>query len=316
MRFVFSSCLLLSAVAFGQSLTLSVMDASALSDAQVRKLHKAAVEAAKSLSAMPVVDTFDFKGPKRGCATSDLPCQRERVQKVGTAGVVALWLKGRSDGADAEAVLFLDGERLTGLRPGDLENDALDSGLKGLFEAVLPQWLRKGWGGVKLAEEPPPGSVVKVDGRVLGGKRAEVLAVPAGTHQLDLVYPDGRALLVKVDVAEGARTRLDAAPAPAVTGGATARLQSISPWRIVSYTAWMAGTATVLAALIVGFFGRQTAVGQSPCAIDNRECVTYATAQEQQRLAAGYASTANVLLAVGLTLAVGGAGLFTVDVLR
>jgi hypothetical protein len=103
-------------------------------------------------------------------------------------------------------------------------------------------------------------------------------------------------------------------PAGVQTGsGAGAGLSAL---RVVSYAAWMVGAATLLSAFIVGFVGRQTANGQSPCTVDSRECTTLTMAQEQSRRAAGYAFTANVLLGTGLVFSLAGAGLFTVDALR
>jgi hypothetical protein len=289
--------------AAAQSVTVAVMDAPGQSDAQVKRAHKAVLEQLKSLCALPVSDALEWKGPKRGCTASDEACQRERLKGV---AALALWLTG---GASVDASFWLDGARVSPMKSGSTDD------AKTLLEAVLPMWMRKGWGGVRLAEPPPPGSVLKLDGRVLSSsKQLEVLPLAAGAHQLDVLFPDGHAVLQRIEVPEASRTRVELAPVPGLATKAAA--PSASALRVASYAVWMAGTATLLSAFVVAFVGRQTASGQNPCALDSRECTTYAMAQEQQRAAQGYASTANVLLATGLAVGLIGVGLFTFDVLR
>jgi len=310
-RFVFSGVLLASAAVSAQPLAVSVMDAQGVGEATVRKVHRAAVEQLKGLTPASVSDTYDWKGPKRSCAQDDLKCLYDRMKGAG----VALWLSGGKDRDRVVATAaFFDGELVSKLRSADLSADAPD--VAALLDAAVPAWMKKGWGAVGLTTAPPSGSVIKLDGRVVPSKRGELIAVTAGPHQVDVVYPDGRAVLQRIDVAEGSRTRVDVAPAPAAASMSEKAAGGFSALRFASYAAWMAGTATLLAAFIVGFVGRQTANGQSPCRPDTRDCVTLGEAMEQQRRAAGYASTANVLLGTGLVFAVAGAGLFTFDVLR
>ncbi|MBL8957943.1 MAG: hypothetical protein JNK82_44620 [Myxococcaceae bacterium] len=310
MRLAFAVVLFAAAAVRAQPLTVSVMDVQGQSEATVRRVHKAAVEQLKAVVAAPVESTYDWKGPKKGCAPSDTGCQRERLKGSG----VALWLSGGKDRLVVSVAFVLDGERAGSPREAELDADAPD--LKAQLEASVPAWLKKGWGAVKLSEEPPPGSVLKLDGRVASTKRGEPVAVPAGPHQLDLVYPDGRAVLQRIDVGEGTRTRVEVARPGSMSLTGTASSGGFSGVRLASYAVWMVGAATVLSAFIVGFVGRQTGAGQNPCRPDTRECVTLGEATEQQRRAAGYASIANVLLGTGLILSLGGAGLFTYDVLR
>ena len=312
-RFVLLGVLFASAAASAQSLAVSVMDVQGLPDSAVRKVHKATVEQLKGLVAIPVSDALDWKGPKRSCSDTEAGCQREKVKAAGAPAVVALWLSGSRDSAKATAVFWLDGERASPTRDLELALDAPD--LKVLLDGVVPAWMKKGWGGVRLSEEPPPGSVLKVDGRVLTGKRAPVIALSSGAHQLDVVFPDGRAVLQRIDVAEGSRTRVEVAP-PAGLSQPGAPAGGISALRVASYAAWMVGAATLLSAFIVAFVGRSTANGNSPCRPDSRGCVDIEVAQENQRKAAGYASIANVLLGTGLAFSVAGAGLFTIDAVR
>jgi hypothetical protein len=201
--------------------------------------------------------------------------------------------------------LWLNAGRLTAVMFVDQEPQ---SGPKDNVEDALPAWARKGWGGLRV--DVPDGAVLKLDGSVVALERG-VLSTLAGPHQLDVVFSDGTALLQRVEVAEGGRTRVDtmvpAAPAP---------VRTTSALRMSGTAGWMVGAATLLSAFIVGFVGRQTASGQNPCTVASRECVTYATAAEQARRSGQYALTANVLLVTGLLLSVAGAGLFTFDLLR
>lgn len=302
MRVALAATCLLAAPAFAQSLAVVVMDAQGVSEATQRKAHAAAVSALKALSALPV--DAEWKGsPRRGCPLVDLGCQRERARASGAPGVVGLWLKGD----DASVGLWLDGDRV-----GDVIEGA-DKDVRALVEALLPSWARKGWGGVRFSEELPKGSVLKLDGKVLTGKRQAVVSVPAGAHELDVLFPDGSALLQRIEVPEGTRTRVDATP-PTPLGPAASR--GPTPLRIASYITWMAGAASLLTAFSIQFAGRTSALGQSPCTVDSRECVTYAMAVERQQLAQVDAVFANVFFCVGLVLALAGAALFGFDLWR
>ena len=314
MRLVATLGVLVAVTAHAQSLGVVVMDAQGLPDASVRRLHKAATEGLKQLSALPVGEGLEWKGPKKSCPKDDLGCQRDKVKAAQAPGVLALWVKGNSDGLTLDAVFWLDGERASSTRQAPADLDALADGLRPLLESTLPGWMRKGWGGLRLAEEPPAGSVLKLDGRVLGKTKSDVVSVTAGPHQLDVLLPDGSSVLQRVEVQEGSRTRVEVLR-PELTPTVTSKASSFSTLRAASYALWMVGSATLLSAFIVGFVGRQTANGQSPCTLTTRECVTYEMASEQQRKAAGYASIATALLVTGLVVSVAGAGLFTFDVL-
>jgi hypothetical protein len=308
-RFVFAGVLLFCATAQAGGLTVVVMDAQSLSEPNVRKVHKVAVEVLSGLTAMPVSDAY--LKPKKPCSPTDLACQREQAGPA----AVGLWLLGSKDTVIVDAVLWLDGERVSAPKNGDASLDALDFGLKPVLDSVLPGWLKRGWGALALNEGPPKGSVLKLDGRVLspGAPPRGVLPVTAGEHQLDVLLPDGRAELQRITVPEASRTRVDMTVAAPEEGSSRS---SVSGLRMISYIAWMVGTAFVLTAFVSGFISRSTGSGQNPCRPDSRGCVTLDEAIEQARLAKLYASTANVLLGTGLAFSLAGAGLFTIDVLR
>src|SRR5689334_11550246 len=98
------------------------MDAQGPGEATVRKVHCAAAEQLKALSATPVSDTYDWKGPKKSCEKSDLACQRDRVK----AAAVVLWLSGSKDRLTVSAAFWLDGERTAAPREAELDADAPD----------------------------------------------------------------------------------------------------------------------------------------------------------------------------------------------
>lgn len=299
--------LLVAAAVRAQTVSVAVMDAQSISDANARKVHRAAVDLLKQLLAVPVSESYEK--PKKACSPSDLACQRERTRPA----AVALWVLGSKDTVIVDAVFWLDGERLAAPKNGDASLDALDFGLKPLLDAVVPGWMKRGWGGLQLAQEPPSGTVLKLDGRVLNPERkTEVVPVTAGSHQLDLLFPDGRALLQRLEVSEATRMPVGLS-SQAETGPAGG---SFSTLRLISYAAWMVGTASLLSAFIFGFVGRTTANGQNPCTPGTRGCVSIDEAQEQSRRSKQYAFTANVLLGTGLAFSLAGAGLFTFDVVR
>lgn len=308
MRWLLALALLLSPAVRAQAIVSAVLDAPGLGDGVVRRAQRGTEALLKQLSGLSVGEGPAFKrGAPRRCEGAD--CAAEVVRGVSAPGVALLDLKeGRGDKVAFELSLWLDGERVAARR-GEGSVDGLEAALRPALEAILPAWARKGWGGVRLDVEP--GSLVKLDGRATDARPGEVVPVPAGVHLVDVVFPDGHAVLQRLEVAEGARARLDtASPGPAVAGRARAGL---SPLRTVSYIAWVAGAATVAAGLVAGALSKGTSQGMAPCTGDSRTCATLADALERNRQAAALASTGNVLLGAGIGLSVVGAGLFTVD---
>jgi hypothetical protein len=82
-----------------------------------------------------------------------------------------------------------------------------------------------------------PGDVLKkVDGRVVSSKVGEIVSVPAGVHQVDVVFSEGHAVLQRTEVAEGTRVKVEAlSPAEAVSGKVP---KGSSALRGVSYGVW------------------------------------------------------------------------------
>ncbi|GMU58555.1 MAG: hypothetical protein AMXMBFR34_03180 [Myxococcaceae bacterium] len=310
MRALVLAALLLPAASQAQAIVSAVLEAQGVSDAQVKRAQRATEAALKQVSGLPVAEGPAFKkGAPRKC-TGD--CARELVAGLSTPNAVLLDLKAAEKGGDkvmVELSLWLDGEKV-GSRRGEGTIDGFETAARPALEALMPPWARKGFGGLRLEVEA--GAVVKVDGRVSQAKAGEVVAVPAGPHQVDVVFPEGHAVLQRVEVTEGTRARLGVtSPSEVVQGGAAPKSGAL---RAASYALWMAGAASIAGGLIAGALARGTGAGLSSCQGDVRDCAPLDEVQQKQAQAQAYATTGNVLLGVGAGLAAVGAGLFVVDV--
>jgi hypothetical protein len=290
-------------------LVAQVLDAPGVPEAVTRRVHRSAETLLKKLSGLPVGEGPAFKpGPRRNCA--DVACQRAVVSAAGSPAVALLSLRSSKGGVAFDVSFWMEGEKL-GLELGDAELEAPENGLKPALDAVLPAWAKRGWGALRL--DAQPGAVVKLDGRPMKLKAGEMLSVPAGTHQLDVIYASGDAVLQRVEVPEGSRTRLDVTRPPVVVAAAA---EGNAVLRAVSFGLWTAGAAAIAGSLVAGSLSRQTGVGQNPCSGDSRSCSTFDVATERHRQAQSYASTGNILLGTGLVLATAGAGVFVFDLVR
>ncbi|MEW5740966.1 MAG: hypothetical protein AB1938_18745 [Myxococcota bacterium] len=310
MRALVLACLLVPAAASAQAIVSAVLDAQGVSDAAIKRAQRATEAALKQVSGLPVSEGPTFKkGAPKKC-TDD--CARELVASLPTPNAVLLDLKAADKGGErvmVELSLWLDGEKV-GSRRGEGTIDGFEASARPALEALLPPWGRKGFGGLRLEVEP--GSVVKVDGRVSQAKPGEVVAVPAGPHQVDVVFPEGHAVLQRVEVTEGTRARLDVtSPSEVVQGGVKPKSGAL---RGVSYALWMAGAASIAGGLIAGALSKGTGAGLSSCQGDVRDCAPLDEVQQKQAQAQAYATTGNVFLGVGAGLAAVGAGLFIIDV--
>lgn len=307
-RFLFV-LLLVPTLAHAQALVAAVLDASGVPDTNVRRVQRATEAALKQVSSLSIGEGPAFKkGAPRRCGDD---CAQQLATSLNAAAVVLLDLKATDKTGDKlsiELQLWLDGEKVASKR-GEGTVDGFDVGVRPALEALLPGWARKGFGGLSLQVEP--GTVVKVDGRLSTAKPGEVLAVPAGVHAVDVVFPEGHAVLQRLEVAEGSRVKVEAqAPTEAVSGKAP---KSMSALRGVSYGTFMAGAAVLAAGLVVGAAGRGTAEGLSSCSGDVRNCATLVEVQRLQAESDAYANTGNVLMGVGGGLAATGVVLFIID---
>lgn len=297
-----------SALARAQTIVPAVTDAQGLTEAAARKVLRAAEAALKASTSLTVGEA---PAPRKG-KRCDEACAKALATEAEAQALVLLELKALDAKAEKVAVdltFFMDGEkRAPKHAEGPLEG--ADAWLKPALEAALPGYARKGFGALAVVAEP--GSVVKVDGRVLQAERGEAVALTAGVHQVDTVFPSGHAWLERVQVKEGATSRLEPTPLDlGLTQDATA---STSGVRVASYAVWMVGAAAIAGGLLAGALAKNTAAGLTPCRPDTRDCPTLDLALERNRQAQGYVSTGNVLLGVGAGLAAVGAGLFVLDV--
>ncbi|MFZ5442284.1 MAG: hypothetical protein ACOZQL_19910 [Myxococcota bacterium] len=298
--------------AHAQPIVVAVLDANGVSDATVKRLQRATEAALKQTSSLTIGEGPAWKkGAPRKC-TDD--CARSLVESLDGAHAVLLELKGvdaKGERVAVELQLWLDGERLASKR-GEGSVDGFEGGLRTQLETLLPAWARKGFGGLRVEVES--GSVAKVDGRLPSSKPGDVIAVPAGVHQVDVVFPEGHAVLQRVEVTEGARVRVEAlSPSTAVNGKAAKGMTAL---RGVGYGVFVAGAATMAGGLVAGTLGRHTAGDlTAPCKGDVRDCTTLDVVLTKQAQAQAYADTGNVMLGVGAGLAATGALLFLIDAL-
>jgi hypothetical protein len=138
--------------------------------------------------------------------------------------------------------------------------------------------------------------------------------VPAGVHQVDVVFEEGHAVLQRLEVAEGSRVKVEAlSPAEAVAGKGPKGMTAL---RGVSYGVFVVGAATVAGGFVAGTLGRNTAADLTPsCQGDVRDCTSLDTVLAKQAQAKAYADTGNVMLGVGAGLAATGVVMFLIDAL-
>lgn len=298
----------LPVAAHAQALVSAILDGQGVSDAQLKRAQRVTESALKQVSSLPVGEGPAFK---KGAPKRCVDCARDLVSSLSAAGVVLLDLRSldsKSDRVAIEVQLWIDGQRV-GSKRGEGSIEGFETAVRPVLEVLLPAWARKGYGGLRLELEP--GAVVKVDGRLASGKAGDVVAVPAGVHQVDVVFAEGHAVLQRVQVDEGARVNVAAlSPAEAVSGSAP---KGMSTLRGVSYGVFVAGAAAIAGGLIAGALGRGTGEGLASCQGDKRDCATLDVVQARQAQAEAYATTGNVMLGVGAGLAGVGVGLFIID---
>lgn len=304
--------LLLPGAARAQAVVSAVLDATGVSDTSLKRLQRTTEAALKQVSSLNVGEgpAYRRNSPRR-CEDD---CAQELAQSVSVAGAVLLSVKALDRGGErisVEVQLWLDGEKV-GARRGEGTVDGFDGAIRPVLESLLPGWARQGYGGLRVEVEP--GTVVKVDGRLLEGRPGEVVPVAAGMHQVDVVFPEGHAVLQRIDVPQGGRAKVQAqSPAEAITGRAPKKLSAL---RGVSYGTFMVGAAVLAGGLVAGALGRGTAADLgSSCQGDYRSCATLQTVLDRQAQAQAYATTGNVMLGVGGGLAATGAVLFLIDAL-
>lgn len=308
MRLLLAALLALPCLGHAQALVSAVLDSNGPTEAMARKAQRAVDASLKALSGAAVKEGEPYrKGAPKKC-TDD--CAKELVRALQVPGVALLELKGSDTRVVFELSFWLDGERVAS-RKGESPPDALEPSMKAALEQLLPGWMRKGFGAMAVQVEG--GSVVKVDGRVVAARNGDLVPVPAGVHQVDVVFPSGDAVMQRLEVAEGGRVPLEVEPTTALSARASSGPTAL---RYGSYGLFMAGAGSVAAGFIAGALSRGAGIGLTSCeGPDARSCSTLAQAQAAQLQAQQYAGTGNVLLGVGASLMALAVSLFAVDVL-
>lgn len=308
-KFPLALGLLVAHLAHAQGLVSAVVDSNGPSEATARKAQRALDVALKALSGAPVGEGPVFKkGAPRRCEGAE--CARALVASLEVPGVALLELKGSDTRIVFELSFWLDGER-QGSRKGETPPDALEPSLKAAVEQLLPGWLRKGFGAMAVQVEG--GSVVKVDGRVIAARNGDLVAVPAGAHQVDVVFPSGNAVLQRLEVPEAGRVALAVEPQAALTARASSGPTAL---RYGSYGLVMLGAATAAAGFVAGALSKSTGVGLTRCDTpEARDCSALADVLRANQQAQQYASFGNLLLVLGAAAAALGVSLFVVDTL-
>lgn len=311
--------MLSSRAAFADDAAVRLLTAPALSAERQRRIVVAAEVALKELSGFTVKQSGRQavvpvpSGARKSCV-QELSCALEVAKSAGARHVLVL--AGTTDGgALALDAYLVDVETRRGIKRRVEEGSAAEPevAVKGLVEQLLPTWARKGWGGLLVADVT---DVVKVDGVLLdeAAKRAP-LPLPSGRHEVDVLLPDGTAVLQRLEVLEGSRTVVSSSALPTVELGQAGE-GHVSTLRYAGYGTWAAGVVCVAGSLIAGALANQALSNVRICEGTDRSCTPNPAAQDARRRADSYASTGNVLLGVGVGLSVGGAGLVTFDLLQ
>jgi hypothetical protein len=288
-----------------ERLTVRVLDGGGGGRSEAELVLGVGAELARELSAL-IVDPVP--GVARRCG-DDL-CWRALIAQGGAEhGLFLLVTPARRGAVDVE-VTWMDG--VDGIRsqrrvPGVVTAE-LKGALRPVVTALMPPFVRKGWGGLVVNADE---ARLRVDGRALAPSDA-VVPVTAGLHEVDLLLPSGEALLSRELVPEGARLRMT--PPTELGATATRAASRGKGLRAASYATFSLGALALTGSLVAGGLSRGALKGIEPCTGTDRGCTRFPAAQEAHERSARYARTGNVLLGVGAALSTVGIGLFIFDV--
>ncbi len=286
--------------------------APGLSEAPVRRVQKACEEALRKTSGLVVREGPAWRRPADKKGDCGDACVEELVKAQSAPHVISLSLKEKGDRIAIDAAYWLDGKRLSSNHK-DSELDDISAQVISLVGDLLPEWTRRGYGALKV--ETADGVVLKLDGRVDILKSGTTSTLAAGPHAVDAVYPDGRAVLLKLSVPEAERRELlsemlqPQAPSDAMPAG-------VSTLRTVSYGLWAGGTVSFGFGILAGALSRFAGAGYDSCTSPGTPCRTAADAQAAAGRSQTFATVGNVLFVVGAVAAAAGAGVFAWDVVR
>lgn len=291
-------------VSAAERLAVRVLDGGGLGSTEAQLVLSAGTELARELTALTV---SPVSGLSRKCG--DEACLHAMLSEVkaeqglfltvtparkGTVDVEATWV----DGAGGAAVR----RRVSGASTADLKG-ALRPGVA----ALVPGFVRKGWGGLVVEADA---ARLRVDGRAQTSS-GPVVPVTAGPHEVDLLLPSGEAALSRELVPEGARLRLT--PPEQMAAGVTGTAARGKGLRVASYVTFSVGAVALAGSLVAGGLSRNAIKGVEPCMDAGRMCSRFPEAQAAYDKSDRYARTGNVLLGVGGGLSAVGVGLFVFD---
>lgn len=300
--------------AFADRAAVRVLSTSELNMERQRRLAVAAEVALKELSGFQVEEggKSDIVPPPPGArktCVAETACALELAKSVDSQHVLLLSARV-SDGRLQLDGQLVDNANQKAVRKTVEEGNPSEpeAAAKQLVESIIPSWARKGWGGVQVADDA---DTVKVDG-VLLTDRKDVLPLPAGRHEIDVLLPGGKAVLQRLDVGEGSRVEVAAAALPSAEFAEPGK-SFVGTTRYAGYAAWAAGTVCIAGSFIAGALARQALNDVRACEGADRTCTSFGDADAARKRGQSYATTGNVLLGVGAGLAITGAGLVTFD---
>ncbi len=302
-------CLLLLLMALpaaaNERLTVRVLDGGGVGSSEAQLALGVGAELARELTAL-IVDPV--QGVSRRCGEE--LCFRGLIAQGGAEhGLFLLVTPVRRGTVDVE-VTWMDGvegsisrRKVSGAAAADLKG-----ALRPVVTALVPPFIRKGWGGLVVSAES---ARLRVDGRAQASSDA-VVPVTAGPHEVDLLLPSGEAVLTRELVIEGVRLRMTP-PAERVDTAARGAPGG-KGLRAASYVTFSLGALALTGSLVAGGLSRGALEGIAPCTGPDRGCTRYPVAQEAHERSGRYARAGNVLLGVGAALSTVGIGLFIFDV--
>jgi len=276
-------------------------------EAHVSGLVRATEAAVRELSTLVIQLAIPAAPLHRRCGAEDPACWTTLASRAGADyGLVLVADPG--GGLTVDLVLVdLKARRVAQRRFTAPGLDGAAQGVRAALEALVPPFLRRGYGGFLV--DLPPGGRLKIDGKVVLTEPSRApLAVPSGRHEVDLLLPDGRAMLRRATVAEGQTSALALDLRPP----AAAR-RSNDALRTTSAALWAAGTAALTTSFALAFVGNEYTKRLRPCATANDPCLTLDEANRTHAATQQLYDTANVLMIGGGVLAAGGAVVFTFD---
>jgi hypothetical protein len=289
-----------------ERLSVHVLEGGGLGAMEAERVLGTGAELARELTSLTVNPTT---GLARLC--EEEACLRSLLTEAQAEhGLFLRVLAARRGSWDVE-VAWVDGSQagLARRRVPGVAATELKAGLRPAVVALVPPFVRKGWGGLVVEANA---ARLRVDGRILEPS-GTVTPVLAGAHEVDLLLPSGEALLSRELVPEGERLRLtlptEASP---MAPGTSPRGKGL---RAASYVTFSLGALAVAGSLVAGGLSRGAREGIRPCGTGaDRSCTPFSEARGAYDKSERYARTGNVLLIAGGALSTVGVGLFVFDV--